>query len=203
MAKRTDALQRIITRSGLAADNDIYVGPEGELVYITDDDEVRVHDGITAGGIVISGSSEYRGALVHKTADETGADYTTSAAIPWTTEDHDTDSIHDNSTNNSRLTVPSGVTRVRLTGSVRVTDHTANEVARLSVYKNGQFDWIGQPDIIIETSSTNSISITLASSVVTVVGTDYFELVFMIQFGGDSSVTLDNDRSWFAMEIIE
>lgn len=52
------------------------------------------------------------GALVGRSSGDVSVGNNTFTVIPFTSEDFDTDSIHDNSTNNSRLTVPSltGVT---------------------------------------------------------------------------------------------
>jgi hypothetical protein len=59
-------------------------------------------------------------ALVNKTTTQALSASTPTAAT-WDSEVADTDGWHDNSTNNSRLTVPSGVSRVRVTFSLYST----------------------------------------------------------------------------------
>src|SRR2546422_699850 len=49
-----------------------------------------------------------RGALVKLAANLTAQNFSAGPFIGWTAEVYDTDSIHDNTTNNSRLSVPSG-----------------------------------------------------------------------------------------------
>jgi hypothetical protein len=56
-------------------------------------------------------AASFRGALAKKTSDQT---ITTDGFVTFDAEEYDTDSIHDNSTNNTRFTVPTGVTRVKL-----------------------------------------------------------------------------------------
>lgn len=140
-----------------------------------------------------------RGALAHKVADET-ADYSTQAAVPWDKEARDTDSIHDTATNNTRMTVPTGVTLVQLQGSVLITGATSGEHANLYLTKNGVQTAIGLPSTKGEVTDT-VLSMAVASAVLEVTAGDYFELELEVET--DTSVTLDNDRSWFSLEIVE
>src|SRR5687767_11840600 len=48
----------------------------------------------------------FSGALVKKSIDQTTADYSTSTAVAFDEEEYDIGGYHDNSTNNTRLTVP-------------------------------------------------------------------------------------------------
>lgn len=49
----------------------------------------------------------FRGTLVKKSADQTGANYSGSGVVvAWDSEIYDTDGAHDNVTNNTRLTIP-------------------------------------------------------------------------------------------------
>ena len=70
-----------------------------------------------------------RGALAKKSADLTAQNLTTATAVAWPAEAYDTDSIHDLVTNNSRLTVPSGVSYVRLTANLRLANVTGPRLA--------------------------------------------------------------------------
>lgn len=141
-----------------------------------------------------------KGALVHMAADETTANYSAGVVIPFDAESYDTNTIHDNSTNNSRLTVPSGVTKIQLTGGVRISALTASDWVNIVIMKNGTPDWIGSVEHWTEVNNTAS-AVNFSSAVLTVVGgTDYFEVRLKTP---DTSITLDDDRTWFAMETIE
>jgi hypothetical protein len=43
-------------RRGTAAEHATFTGAQGEVTVVTDDYSLRVHDGVTAGGVPISGS---------------------------------------------------------------------------------------------------------------------------------------------------
>lgn len=152
---------------------------------------------------VAPAGAAFRGALVTKSANQTAANYTTATAITWDTETggYDTDTIHDNVTNPSRLTVPSGVTKVRLSGQVDIAAFTINTWVALVVRKNGSAAYVGAPIQIGEINATFA-NVSLSSAVLPVTGgTDYFEL--FLQTAADTSITVNASTSWFAMEIVE
>ena len=142
----------------------------------------------------------HRGALVTLAVNETGADYTTPAAVPFDAEGYDTDTIHSNSVNNSRLTVPAGVSKVRLSGNVALTLTTSADFGNLIIRKGASVDYIGAASIAVELTSTFG-QINIASPILAVTPGDYFELYLTMET--DNSITVFDDRSWFAMEIIE
>lgn len=143
-----------------------------------------------------------RGALVSKSASQT---LTTgvSTAINFNAESYDTDSIHDNVTNNTRLTVPTGVTKVRLIGSATFAAN-ATGVRQLLIRKNNS-SFIGRHygyDNDPQGSIVSSLS--AHTSIVEVTGGDYFELHAYQNSGGNLDVTaVGGDTLWFSMEIIE
>jgi hypothetical protein len=60
----------------------------------------------------------------------------TATAITWDVEDYDTNTMHDNVTNNSRITIPSGQGGYYLVqANLIITD--AGSAASISIYKNG------------------------------------------------------------------
>jgi hypothetical protein len=159
----------------------------------------------TSGGnsrkVKVKNARPLRGALVTKAADQTAANYTTRTAIAWDSESYDTDSIHDNVTNNSRLTVPSGVSYVRLTGQVQILTITGGVFANLLMSKNGSATFLGRPAILLTTDAVATNWMNVSSPVLAVTPGDYFTLDLEIET--DTSVTVSADVSWFAMEILQ
>ena len=82
-------------------------------------------------------SPTWRGAIATMVGDDTVSTASSGYTIPWDDELEDTDVIHDNSTNNTRLTVPAGVTRVRLVGQLRVATLAANNCITALIQKGG------------------------------------------------------------------
>lgn len=174
----------------------------GSARTITAGAGISVTNGDGVSGNPTIAKAAFRGALVKKAADQTAANYTAGVAIAWDAEEYDTDTIHDNSTNNTRLTVPSGVTKVRLWANIALAAVTASAANGANAYiaKNGSIDFIGGARADSASISTERF-INLSSAVVTVTSGDYFEVV-LVQIT-DTSITVLSSRSAFAMEIIE
>jgi len=144
----------------------------------------------------------HAGALVHGTSSQSLSDGTVTA-IGFNQEDYDTDTIHDNSTNNTRLSVPSGVTKVRLVGQLSFNSNSTGR-RMISIYKNGSGSYAGRIQGSYNADSGGGQLITVNSPVLEVVGgTDYFELMGYQTSGGALLVNLTSSNSWFALEIIE
>lgn len=177
----------------------------------------HLHDSITNTNLVdksatetISGSWTFstapsiphRGALVYLDSNQViGA---TESAVAFDQESYDTDAIHDNSTNNSRLTVPSGVTKVQLFGHSEVTGGTG-QVHEVNIGKNGTSFYIGKAKNTEGSINATPRGLVVSSPVLTVTSGDYFEL-FLRSPADASFQTLGsatNYSTWFSMEIIE
>lgn len=88
-------------------------------------------------------SGSFVGVKVTKSADQTIAS-ATEAQITWNQEEFDTNAFHDNSTNNSRLTVPTGqggYYRIYAEMQWANTSSTARKI--IAVYLNGAVTQIG------------------------------------------------------------
>jgi hypothetical protein len=131
---------------------------------------------------------------VKRTADLTAQDHATAAAaIAFNDENYDTSGWHDNSTNPSRLTVPSGATKVDLNAYIKVTNITADEWVLIQFYKNGTaIDGLQQR---VETGGTER-NISLTALGVECVATDYFEVFLEVET--DTSVDIDADSTFVA-----
>lgn len=129
----------------------------------------------------------------------------TLTAIAWDTEVYDDNSMHDNATNNTRLTVPSGVTRVRLSFQMEsnIPAYTSGDCTHTAVLrKNGSassFDGQAIDTIFNENHISHNQRLHF-STVLSVTGGDYFEV-----FASSSvaSTTYITDVSWFLMEVIK
>jgi len=149
-----------------------------------------------------------QGALVTDTSDQS-INNTTWTHINWNSETggYDTNTIHDTSTNNQRLTVPTGVTYIRLLASVNwVTAATGTRVAQFS--KN---DETTTPASVVglSRSAFNAGGAigghSLTSAIIAVTGGDYFTVAVWHNDGVavDIDMTSGEHDSWFAMEIIK
>ncbi len=150
--------------------------------------------------VLTRGVGGSRGALVNATTAQS-IPTTTFMALAFNAEVYDTDFIHDNAVNNSRLTVPTGITRVRLCGMVdwgTATGGTRNKL----ITKNGAnaivigLPWLsrhpgGEPQTI------------LTSAIVPVVSGDYFQLKVHHDATGSISTEAGGQGVWFSMEIIK
>lgn len=164
-------------------------------------DNVRCVSYNKASGAAVTGSSgSFRGALVKKAADLTGTNLVVGGNQAWDAEDYDTDAIHDNVTNNSRLTVPSGVTKVRLLGQLSLSLGTANTWTGIYIFKNGAWPYVGSPAHTAANFGAADYTIQVTSAVLTVTAGDYFQLSANTQ--SDTSMTINAVGSYFAMEII-
>lgn len=94
----------------------------------------------------------------------------------------------------TRLTVPAGVTRVRLTGGLRLT---ASSDTFAAIYKNGAAA-PGLPQS--DTDSLGTESVSFRSAVVSVTAGDYFELYCQ----SASATTIEaSGATWLGIEAIE
>lgn len=120
-------------------------------------------------------------------ADQTAANYTSFTAIPFDSEAFDDGSWHDNSTNNTRLTVPSGVTRVIVSANITVTDTTGETVSYAEIRKNGSATFIAGQNHRCGTTQTDRL-LSLTTGVIGVTAGDYFELFYLETV--DNSITI-------------
>lgn len=138
--------------------------------------------------------SSYSGAVVKKAADQTTADYTTLTTLAFDAEDHDTDSYHDNATNNSRLTIPSGVDYVNVMLNVAAALVTVSTTAFGKIMKNGSVIASGTWNTA---AASNDPAGWLQTGPIAVTAGDYFEGQY--QLTGDSSITIKAAKTSFAV----
>lgn len=149
---------------------------------------------VDAGAGQADVSLAFFGALVKKAADQTAANYTTPTAVTWDSEVYDTDAIHDNAVNPSRLTVPAGWTRVIIRGEIVLTNCANNTFMALN--KNGT-SFFGRP-AVNGVQVGNIIRMNCSSGPLSVTAGDYFELLLGV--ATDTSVDMIAEDSWFSIE---
>jgi hypothetical protein len=113
--------------------------------------------------------------------------------MTWDAEEYDTDGMHDNVTNNTRLTVPSGVTQARVSYSLAGTT-ASNNFQGYATKNGGTFH--GTPRLNTNVTALGARTCAFGAWVDVTPG-DYFELV------AESSAARDvivNDATWFCME---
>jgi hypothetical protein len=145
-------------------------------------------------------SLRFMGARVRKATDQTAANYTGgSVAVAWDTEDFDTDAFHDNVTNNSRLTPPSGrgINYVELTAHLRVdTTHTSGTFASCFVRRNATTTLATQR---IELTAT-SIRIVVETGPAAHTDGDFYDCVFETE--SDTSIDINSAISFFSVRVV-
>lgn len=147
----------------------------------------------------IDKSAARTGALVYRTTTQSFATGVW-AAVGFDNESYDDDSIHDNVTNNSRLTVPTGVTKVKLTSRITFALNSTGDRAT-EILKNG-LPFIGTPQLLIPAPAI-APGMSLVTPVLTVVAGDYFEVWGRQTSGGNLGLLGSAGNGiWFCMEIV-
>lgn len=140
------------------------------------------------------------GALVGLSTDGGSIDASAGVLVGFDTEEYDTDGFHDNVTNNSRLTIPSGlgIKKVRLTGQLFGINVTSTTYTIIVLFKNGAGLTTGlfyQGGGQISNLSKNAVS----PEIVCADG-DYFEIQYSTN---DTATNLDSDYTGFGITVTE
>jgi hypothetical protein len=147
----------------------------------------------------------FRGALVYKNSDQT-IDQAGTVEFDNEIQGYDTDKIHDNVTNNTRLTVPPRVKVVRLTASLDLaldepfTPGVFYQARIIKTTPQGTIPTYGLPVVNIPRSPDVRTRINLVSAPLFVSAGDYFE----VHVSAHVKFIVDHtwEFTWFAMEII-
>lgn len=134
----------------------------------------------------------FKGALVRRATTATLT--ATATALAFTDATYDTDGFWSGAAP-TRLTVPAGVTKVRLWARISWTGGSANHGAR--IFRNGA-SFVGQADFIAASGYTNA-DVSLVSAVVAVTPGDYFEI---LAFTSANRTSVANGLQ-FGIEVVE
>jgi hypothetical protein len=143
----------------------------------------------------------FSGCMAQKVADAT-LNLSSANVIVWGGADiYDVGNWHDPSVNNTRMTVPAGVSFVRLSCSLRMTGVPISCACFLAFYKNGvQFGWPGRSAHSFTNGNFTELWVAAHSSVIPVVAGDYFEAYVLV--GNGTSVTIVAADSSFSIQAV-
>lgn len=181
------------------------VDAKGDLVAATAADTVS-RLGVGANGTVLTADSAeatglkwvapasgstFVGARVYGSAVQS-INNATYATVTWNTESYDTDNFHDNTTNSSRLTIPSGKAGKYLFVLKTTFNSSSNTGARiLYFFKNGSE--VNESEFSLSTRGNLQMCLTTVQNAS--VG-DYFEMIVYQTTGG----AIDLDKTAFYSE---
>lgn len=139
----------------------------------------------------------FRGALVRRTTNFSVSTTGAYVAVPWQSAVYDSDALWD-AGQPTRLTVPAGVTKVRLTGNIEWQTSPTSQLVETRMNGGGV---IGGGSFIVRGDSGYSNQMrNIASAVLPVVAGDWFELTVFVSASGELR---GMERTWFALEVVE
>ena len=146
-------------------------------------------------------SPPHRGALVTHTTNTTNI--SGGVILDWDTESFDTDGFHDTVTNNSRFTIPAGVTKVKISAQIALTDLSVSSETFLSFRING-----GNLSPVVQgtykddsTGGFSNRAYQIESYVIDVVEGDYLEI--RVNNSSTSNDDIKATDTWFSLEVVE
>lgn len=141
--------------------------------------QVNLANGVTGVLPAANGGATFSGATVTRATSQGLVDAVLTAIL-WNSELLDVGSWHDNAVNNTRLTVPAGITTGRFTTAITLQLATANVpyIVSVSIFKNGGSLQQAHGDYPALTGSVGNALVTLAVDTgwVSVTPGDYFEV---------------------------
>lgn len=134
-----------------------------------------------------------------------GATLTTGVetVLAFNGEDYDDNDYHDNSTDNSRITIPAGVSRVILLAQVSFAPNATGN-RKVIITKNSS-SFAGQPRTSLNAVTEGSIrtNIVVSTAPINVTAGDFFEVAATQTSGGDLNVESGSSLTWFAIQQIK
>lgn len=139
----------------------------------------------------------FSGAMVSLASALTSQNYSSGVAVPFNAEVYDTDSYHDNSTNNTRITIPENGYYVFSYNVNVASTLTASDYIRAILQKNGSSSFEGTAQVITEISGTPSVTLCATSGPISCAAADYFEV--WVDTESDTSITIDAPATTFSV----
>jgi len=157
---------------------------------------LRVNSGATAPEwATISTSPTFVGCSLYKNTTAQTLSSGTATAISFNAEEFDTDAFHDNSTNNTRITIPTGKGGKYIIISAIVFASNTTGIRTISIYKNGSslldtYQHAPTPSAAARCEVTNILSLNAG---------DYIETYAAQQSGGNLDVNAEQGGTRFAV----
>lgn len=149
--------------------------------------------------ILLNPKFKHRGCLAYASTASQPCASDAYVKMSYDAESYDTDAIHDNAVNPTRLTVPAGVTKIKLWAS---GNFISNSTGRRTIlfYKNN-VDFRSPGGTIVTDQANTSVVhyVRISTPVIAVVAGDYFEAVVY----QNSGASLDIQNQQMSMEIVE
>jgi len=145
----------------------------------------------------------FKGALVRKNYPTPGNQFVahnTVAMVTWGLVDYDTDGFF-NSSNPTRLTIPAGVSKVRLIAQNIWQRGNSTGMRQNVIKKNGAF-FPGDPCVNVPANSDTTTDLVAISPVLEVQEGDYFENE-VYQSDGAALPLLASTGTFFSIEVVE
>jgi hypothetical protein len=159
---------------------------------------LTVAGGLPSWATPAAGGSTFSGCRVTKSASQSTSS-SADTVLTFDTETFDVDGYHDNSTNNSRITIPTGKTGYFLINGQVSWGANATGVRLMDIYKNGTTRLARNEDGN-NGGSYNKVS--QASTIVYLSATDYVELRAFQESGGNLNVNSGDSQTYFAISYL-
>jgi hypothetical protein len=143
----------------------------------------------------VSTSPTFVGASVYKTSTQAITTATTTT-ITWDAEVFDTNGFHDNSTNNSRMTIPAGYAGKYLVTATISWGASATGYRIGEIYKNGataNFTWSGAMQGYYVVGLTTILNLAVS---------DYLEIKGYQNSGGNLNAAGSQPESYFQIQYL-
>lgn len=143
----------------------------------------------------------HAGCLLKHSATQAVASGTSPVTLAWNGEEYDTDTFHDTSSNNSRITIPSTFNGryVRLSASITFPGSSAD--VSLEIVKGGVGPLHGLP---IKSGGTAGSDLhTIVSAPILVATGDYFEARVTYGSAVSADVPAASNNVWFQVEVLD
>ena len=161
--------------------------------------------GLTLSANAIVGCSptatnlNFSGCLVFNSTDQS-ITTSTNTYLSFDSEVYDTNNFHETSTNNSRITIPKGISVVEVFCAVRwAANSTGFRVVELA--KNNDASERGCPRHLI--SASNDTSTSMSSAPLYVSENDYFEVQVYQSSGSNLNVAHTDTNTYFGLRVIQ
>ena len=187
-------MQGVWTFADAAARDAAVTSPqEGNVCYLKSTDAIMTYSG--SAWVAVGGAAALVGCSAKRENVSTVISGGTAFAVALTTENFDTDGFHDNATNNTRITIPTGKGgKYQISGFVNNALGSVGAYSILYLYKNGsQFTAMGNR----EGQFVRGIGqpILTFTEVVTLSAGDYIEMYYQQQTG-------ETVNMWFILSAI-